>query len=63
MRAARPGTRPCHLDARPGDLGIQYAHRLGFRTVAISRGEDKRALELGAHAYVDAGRESAVETL
>ena len=38
-----------------GHLGIQYARRLGFRTVALSRGEDKRALalELGAHTYVD----------
>ncbi len=38
-----------------GHLGIQYARKLGFRTVALSRGADKRALalELGAHAYVD----------
>jgi D-arabinose 1-dehydrogenase-like Zn-dependent alcohol dehydrogenase len=38
-----------------GHLGIQYARKLGFRTVAISRGADKRALalELGAHEYID----------
>ncbi|BDG05622.1 alcohol dehydrogenase [Anaeromyxobacter oryzae] len=56
-----------HSDARAGDLvavqgigglghlGLQYARRLGFRTVALSRGADKRALalELGAHEYVD----------
>ncbi len=38
-----------------GHLGIQYARKLGFRTVALSRGAAKRALalELGAHAYVD----------
>jgi D-arabinose 1-dehydrogenase-like Zn-dependent alcohol dehydrogenase len=38
-----------------GHLGIQYARKLGFRTVALSRGEDKRALalELGAHEYID----------
>ncbi|HZZ85154.1 MAG TPA: alcohol dehydrogenase [Anaeromyxobacteraceae bacterium] len=38
-----------------GHLGIQYARKLGFHTVAISRGADKRALalELGAHEYVD----------
>jgi D-arabinose 1-dehydrogenase-like Zn-dependent alcohol dehydrogenase len=38
-----------------GHLGIQYARRLGFRTVAIGRGDDKRALatKLGAHEYID----------
>lgn len=38
-----------------GHLAIQYAHKLGYRTVAISRGADKRqlALELGAHEYID----------
>jgi D-arabinose 1-dehydrogenase-like Zn-dependent alcohol dehydrogenase len=38
-----------------GHLGLQYARKLGFRTVALSRGADKRALalELGAHEYVD----------
>ena len=48
-----------------GHLAIQYARRLGYRTVAISRGEDKRklALELGAHEYVDAERGSAAEAL
>src|SRR5260370_563966 len=37
-----------------GHLGIQYSRKLGFRTVALSRGGDKRALalELGAHAYI-----------
>ena len=38
-----------------GHLGIQYARKLGFRTVALSLGADKRALamELGAHEYID----------
>jgi len=38
-----------------GHLGIQFARKLGYRTVALSRGADKRALalELGAHEYVD----------
>jgi D-arabinose 1-dehydrogenase-like Zn-dependent alcohol dehydrogenase len=38
-----------------GHLGIQYARKLGFHTVALSRGADKRALalELGAHQYLD----------
>ena len=38
-----------------GHLGIQFASKLGFRTVAIGRGKDKQelALSLGAHAYID----------
>jgi D-arabinose 1-dehydrogenase-like Zn-dependent alcohol dehydrogenase len=38
-----------------GHLGIQFAAKLGFRTVAIARGTDKEQLarELGAHEYVD----------
>ena len=38
-----------------GHLGVQYAAKMGFHTVAIARGESKRALalELGAHAYID----------
>jgi alcohol dehydrogenase/propanol-preferring alcohol dehydrogenase len=38
-----------------GHLGIQYARQMGFRTVAIGRGGDKKALatKLGAHDYVD----------
>src|SRR2546430_1939048 len=38
-----------------GHLGVQYAAKMGFRTVAIARGKDKEALarELGAWRYVD----------
>lgn len=38
-----------------GHLGIQYARRMGFRTVAIGRGADKQPLakKLGAHEYID----------
>jgi alcohol dehydrogenase len=38
-----------------GHLGIQFAARSGFRTVAINRGRDKEALarSLGAHDYID----------
>jgi propanol-preferring alcohol dehydrogenase len=38
-----------------GHLAIQFSKKLGFRTVALSRGRDKEALsyQLGAHAYVD----------
>ena len=48
-----------------GHLAIQYAARMGFRTVAISRGADKEALarELGAHAYVDTQKVTAGEGL
>lgn len=38
-----------------GHLGVQYASKMGFRTVALSRGKDKEALarQLGAHHYID----------
>ncbi len=38
-----------------GHLGVQYAAKLGFETVAIARGTDKEKLarELGAHHYID----------
>ena len=53
--------------ARPGDLvaivgvgglghlGVQYAAKSGYRTVAIARGQDKAPLakQLGAHVYID----------
>lgn len=56
-----------HAGALPGDLvavqaigglghlGIQFANKFGYRTVAISRGDDARelALKLGAHAYIN----------
>lgn len=56
-----------HSGARPGDLvavlgigglghlGVQYAARMGFRTVAIARGKDKEPLarQLGAAHYID----------
>ncbi len=38
-----------------GHLGVQYAKKMGFRTVAIARGADKAelALRLGADHYID----------
>ncbi|MEP6886974.1 MAG: alcohol dehydrogenase [Nitrospirales bacterium] len=38
-----------------GHLGIQFASKMGFRTVAIGRGKDKEplALQLGAERYLD----------
>jgi D-arabinose 1-dehydrogenase-like Zn-dependent alcohol dehydrogenase len=40
-----------------GHLGIQFASRMGFHTVAIGRGKDKEplALKLGAARYLDTG--------
>jgi propanol-preferring alcohol dehydrogenase len=48
-----------------GHLAIQYAARMGFRTVAISRGADKEALarQLGAHEFIDTQKTSASEGL
>jgi D-arabinose 1-dehydrogenase-like Zn-dependent alcohol dehydrogenase len=56
-----------HSGARPGDLvavlglgglghlAVQYAAKMGFRTVGIARGRDKEPLakQLGASAYID----------
>jgi len=38
-----------------GHLGVQFAAKMGFRTVAIARGEDKESLakRLGAWQYID----------
>lgn len=48
-----------------GHLGIQFARRMGFRTVAIARGREKQKLatELGAHSYIDSQEEDAAMTL
>ena len=48
-----------------GHLGLQYAAKMGFRTVAISRGADKESLarKLGAHEYVDTEVTAAAEGL
>jgi D-arabinose 1-dehydrogenase-like Zn-dependent alcohol dehydrogenase len=39
-----------------GHLGVQFAKKMGFHTVAIGRGQDKAALamKLGAACYLDA---------
>jgi D-arabinose 1-dehydrogenase-like Zn-dependent alcohol dehydrogenase len=56
-----------NANARPGDvvailglgglghLGVQFAAKMGFRTVGIARGSDKEPLarKLGAHHYID----------
>jgi propanol-preferring alcohol dehydrogenase len=44
-----------------GHLGIQYARRMGFTTIAIGLGpeSEKLAKELGAHQYIDSRVEDA----
>jgi D-arabinose 1-dehydrogenase-like Zn-dependent alcohol dehydrogenase len=48
-----------------GHLGVQFAVRMGFRTVAIARGKDKEPLarKLGAHQYIDSQAENVSEQL
>jgi alcohol dehydrogenase len=48
-----------------GHLGVQYAAKSGFETVAIARGEGKRdiAMELGAHHYIDSSATDAGKEL
>ena len=53
---ARPGDLVAVLGIGGlGHLGVQYAAKMGFRTVAIARGGDKepRARQLGATHYID----------
>jgi D-arabinose 1-dehydrogenase-like Zn-dependent alcohol dehydrogenase len=66
-----------HSGAQPGDvvailgigglghLGVQFAAKMGFHTVAIARGPDKKALalKLGAHRYIDSKAEDAAKVL
>jgi D-arabinose 1-dehydrogenase-like Zn-dependent alcohol dehydrogenase len=48
-----------------GHLGVQFAAKLGFRTVAIARGADKEQLarELGADEYIDSTAGDPAEAL
>jgi D-arabinose 1-dehydrogenase-like Zn-dependent alcohol dehydrogenase len=66
-----------HSGAMPGDvvailgvgglghLGVQFANKLGFRTVAIARGADKEDIsrKLGAHEFIDSAAEDVAATL
>ncbi len=63
--------------ARPGDvvailgigglghLGVQFASKMGFKTIAIARGKDEEELvkKLGARQYIDNRSQNAVEEL
>jgi D-arabinose 1-dehydrogenase-like Zn-dependent alcohol dehydrogenase len=48
-----------------GHLGVQFAARMGFHTVAIARGAEKEPLakELGAHIYIDSQKQDAAAEL
>lgn len=48
-----------------GHLAVQYAVKLGFKTVAISHSKDKEALayQLGAHVYIDTNTTDAAKEL
>ena len=48
-----------------GHLGVQFARRMGFHTVAIGRGREKETLakDLGAHVYIDSAVDDAAAVL
>ena len=48
-----------------GHLGVQFAAKMGFHTVAIARGADKAqpARDLGAHRYIDSTRDDVAKEL
>src|SRR5215472_6598088 len=48
-----------------GHLGVQYARKMGFETVALERGKDKESLakKLGAHHYIDSAAADTVAEL
>lgn len=48
-----------------GHLGIQFARRMGFKTVALNRGNEKEKLakDLGAHVYLDTSADDVVSIL
>jgi len=48
-----------------GHLGVQFAAKMGFKTIAIARGQDKAPLarQLGAHHYIDSRAEDPAAAL
>ena len=48
-----------------GHLGVQFAARMGYETVAIARGKDKEAFarKLGAHHYIDSADQDPAKEL
>ena len=63
---ARPGDTIAVLGIGGlGHLAVQFAAKMGFRTVAIARGADKEPLarKLGAHHYIDSEAHDPAEEL
>src|SRR6476659_6060569 len=63
---ARPGDVVAILGVGGlGHLGIQFASKMGFKTIAIARGKDEEELvkKLGAKQYIDNRSQNAVEEL
>jgi D-arabinose 1-dehydrogenase-like Zn-dependent alcohol dehydrogenase len=63
---ARPGDLVAVLGVGGlGHLGIQFASKMGFRTIAIARGNDKEPLarKLGAVHYIDSQAQDAAGEL
>ena len=63
---ARPGDLVAVLGVGGlGHLGIQFAAKMGFKTVAIARGKDKEPLarKLGAQHYIDSQAQDAAAEL
>jgi D-arabinose 1-dehydrogenase-like Zn-dependent alcohol dehydrogenase len=63
---ARPGDTVAVLGVGGlGHLAIQFASKMGFKTVAIARGKDKEPLarELGARRYIDSQAQDAAAEL
>ncbi|KAI4660050.1 uncharacterized protein J4E79_005852 [Alternaria viburni] len=48
-----------------GHLALQYARKMGYRTVAVSSSDNKKdfAHQLGANDYIDTSKENAAEAL
>ncbi|MEV5574181.1 alcohol dehydrogenase catalytic domain-containing protein [Spirillospora sp. NPDC052269] len=64
--AARPGDTVAILGLGGlGHLGVQFAQKMGFNTVAIARGVEKEALamKLGAAHYINSSDENVAEAL
>ena len=63
---ARAGARVAVLGVGGlGHLGVQFAVKLGFETVAVARGSEKEGLarKLGAHHYVDSNAGDPAQAL
>lgn len=64
--SARPGDTVAVLGIGGlGHLGIQFCAKMGFNTVAIARGDDKKALaeKLGAKHYINSQSSNVAEEL